>query len=74
MALSSTVDVVVDDVVDDVEDVLLLVVGLELVDDSAGSSLGLHAARRSVSETNPAIAVRIRRILRMGAGLAGITR
>jgi hypothetical protein len=48
--------------VDDVELVVELdvVVGSEVVVDSAVSSAGLHAARRRVSETNPAIAVRIR--------------
>jgi len=39
----------------------LVVVGSEVVVDSATSSAGLQAARRSVSETNPAIAVRIAR-------------
>lgn len=62
----------VDEVVD-VEDVLV-VVGFDVVVDSAVSSLGLQAARRSVSETNPAIAVRISRILRTGSELTGISR
>ena len=61
------VDVLVDvDVVDEVDEVE------EVVDDSAVSSAGLQAARRRVSVTNPAIAVRIQVSLRRGPRLTGI--
>jgi hypothetical protein len=65
------VDVVVVEVVE-VLDVLVVDGCSDVVVDSTASSPGLHAARRRVSATNPAIAVRIEVMLRTGLQLAGI--